>query len=285
MKQDSETQLQTACRVYLGKDCSFKDRIELSSGVLKVTEPGSVYAKNAVVPKMPWRAPSKEEYNHISATDPEIPSHHSIGIFRLHSQLIDEIKGLKLDQVSSLKEIELMTTREETRFNDAMTKLESAIKELQVTDVQKEVVGFDVGIPNALTTTIDWARKQKPGLHIDSWDELPMQNLSLARNRICFNFSREARNLLFINLPVDTLFARVSSLTKKKLNEIGKSELCSLFFNNNMEYPVIKLKVEPFEAYIAPTENIIHDGSTRGNSFPDITYTVIGKFAIASPMR
>ena len=44
------------------------------------------------------------------------------------------------------------------------------------------------------------------------------------------------------------------------------------------DYPVIRLRIAPNEAYIAPTENIIHDGSTLGKMYFDICLTIRGKF-------
>ncbi len=44
------------------------------------------------------------------------------------------------------------------------------------------------------------------------------------------------------------------------------------------DYPVIKVRVAPGEAYIAPTENMIHDGSTVGKQYPDIHLTLFGYF-------
>jgi hypothetical protein len=44
------------------------------------------------------------------------------------------------------------------------------------------------------------------------------------------------------------------------------------------DYPVVQLRIEPGEAYIFPTDNLIHDASTNGKQFPDITLTFLGCF-------
>jgi hypothetical protein len=46
-------------------------------------------------------------------------------------------------------------------------------------------------------------------------------------------------------------------------------------------YPVLRLRVKPGEAYIAPTDNLIHDGSSVGKQFPDITIHNLGYFGVA----
>lgn len=45
------------------------------------------------------------------------------------------------------------------------------------------------------------------------------------------------------------------------------------------DYPVVRLQIEPGEAYILPTDNLMHDASTADNSFPDITVTYLGYFS------
>lgn len=50
------------------------------------------------------------------------------------------------------------------------------------------------------------------------------------------------------------------------------------FFYNFPDYPILKIKQKPFEFYIAPTDNCIHDGSTFDNTELDITITYLGKF-------
>jgi hypothetical protein len=47
-------------------------------------------------------------------------------------------------------------------------------------------------------------------------------------------------------------------------------------------YPVIRLRIDPGEAYILPTDNLVHDASTEGNVYPDITLTYLGRFVPAA---
>ncbi len=56
------------------------------------------------------------------------------------------------------------------------------------------------------------------------------------------------------------------------------ADFCALF----PAYPVIKLRVGPDEAYVAPTESLIHDGNTEGGSRLDIDLMVRGHFRHAA---
>jgi hypothetical protein len=49
----------------------------------------------------------------------------------------------------------------------------------------------------------------------------------------------------------------------------------------NPDYPVVKIKIAPLCAYIAPTENIIHDGYNPHSESLDVTGTFFGQFSDA----
>jgi hypothetical protein len=46
-------------------------------------------------------------------------------------------------------------------------------------------------------------------------------------------------------------------------------------------YPVLRVRIRPREAYIAPTDNLIHDGSSVGKNYPDIAVHLLGYFGVA----
>ena len=51
------------------------------------------------------------------------------------------------------------------------------------------------------------------------------------------------------------------------------------FFQLYPDYPIIRLRQDPYEGYIAPTDSIIHDGSTVDMKTHDITLNFLGHFA------
>ena len=109
-------------------------------------------------------------------------------------------------------------------------------------------------------------------MHIDSWDKQPIEERQYSRNRICINLGKEDRYLYFINLPIFSIYKSLPI----KLTNINK--VVNLFLSENQNYPVIKVKIKPMNGYIAPTENIIHDGSTFNTNNKDITLTIRGYF-------
>ena len=111
------------------------------------------------------------------------------------------------------------------------------------------------------TVTTDPHTRQFIGLHVDSWDRLPIADRRNASNRICVNVGHSPRYFLFVNR---SLAAIESALGFDQLNVTGANptEIARSFLCRFPNYPVLRIQVDPDEAYIAPTENIIHDGSS-----------------------
>jgi hypothetical protein len=124
--------------------------------------------------------------------------------------------------------------------------------------------------------TVNASTGQFLGLHFDSWMRLPPDQRSDAPNRLCLNLGREARYLLFVNVQMAgilrTLFAG------QPPQNAGATDLGRLFLQRFSDFPVISLRIDPGEAYIAPTENMIHDGCTANATTPDIALTLLGRF-------
>ncbi len=104
---------------------------------------------------------------------------------------------------------------------------------------------------------------------------------SIGGNRISINLGKNDRHFLFINLTIRQIYQSLEIENKKGFSDYTKMELAQMFFNTNKQYPVLKVRVQPYEGYIAPTENIIHDGSTEESNASDISFTVRGNFNIS----
>lgn len=132
--------------------------------------------------------------------------------------------------------------------------------------------------PSALkVSTLNTHTQRLLGLHFDSWDGLKCEERSIARNRMCINFGKESRHFIFVNLTLSEIIAKANiDLDSIKVN----NDILQLFFSRFPQYKVAKIQIKPGEYYIAPTENILHDGSTSGKLYPDIFLTILGHFII-----
>jgi hypothetical protein len=134
-------------------------------------------------------------------------------------------------------------------------------------------IGLCVHPPGLPTVTFDEAREGFIGLHLDSWYDTATPETS--PGRICINLGYESRYFLFS--PISVAAMRVAMQAPE--NDYSKrGDLARAFFRMFPHSPILRLKVDPGEAYIAPTEIISHDGSTDGQTGWDLTLTVRGRF-------
>ncbi|HPH99761.1 MAG TPA: hypothetical protein PK772_05495 [Chitinophagaceae bacterium] len=152
------------------------------------------------------------------------------------------------------------------------------VSQLLYPEHQMTYHGFCINEPCIETVARSSASSKYMGLHIDtSANTFDIKKANLCPNRIAINFSKEKRYLLFINKPVEQLVEMILSKEPTiEINQLDAVDLVHHFFTLYPNYPVARIAQHPFEAYIAPTDNIIHDGSTDGNLKHDITLIIRG---------
>jgi hypothetical protein len=133
---------------------------------------------------------------------------------------------------------------------------------------------------NLETVTVNGANGLRTGLHVDDWSKLPLAQRIHAPYRICANFGWADRYLLFVALPLHELVTgaipKFSTWSKECLRTefssgVGSSAFAKIFMQSFPSFPISRLRVRPSEAYIAPTENLIHDGSSTGSNTADVS--------------
>jgi hypothetical protein len=117
------------------------------------------------------------------------------------------------------------------------------------------------------TVTIDYRKAQRIGLHLDSWEDAKIGRRRFARNRISINMGKAARRLLFMTTSVDFLFSAFGLLTSP--NEYPVDQIWKA--TSGQDRRIYSLEIRPGEAYIAPTECLLHDASTKLSSAEDVT--------------
>ncbi|MFP3833884.1 hypothetical protein [Chryseobacterium sp. SIMBA_028] len=226
------------------------------------------YAQGALIPKNTFRSLSDSEKNIVFAAKENTLNfgyNEIIKVVTLPENIQNDIKKINLNMVESYEELEQTTALDDFKVlaKDLMTYILSKTINSEIHNL-----GIQIEPGNEYTTTKQ--NDQYIGLHIDSWDKQPISEREKSKNRICFNIGKEARYLYFINIPANQLSTESSDA------EID--EIVTHFLVSNPEYPVLRIRINPFEGYIAPTEYIIHDGSTSGNLFKDITFTIRSYF-------
>jgi hypothetical protein len=117
-------------------------------------------------------------------------------------------------------------------------------------------------------TTYDPTTLMRIGLHLDSWTD--MGDRAIAPNRVCVNAGEHPRLFLFHAERLDVFAERYagSDAAAAFERDFERRALAG-------EVRVFGVETEPGEAYIAPTDNLIHDGWFKGAG-QDVSYAVRG---------
>ncbi len=134
-------------------------------------------------------------------------------------------------------------------------------------------LGVCINSPGKTCTTIDTKHSLHIGLHLDNFDRLPIMDREQSRNRVSVNLGRGDRWLYFGATTLIAM-ARASSAPPAESHQ----SVIKIFFRRHPEQPIFRVRIAPGEVYIAPSENIVHDGYTIGNPHPDISFTFLGDF-------
>jgi hypothetical protein len=136
--------------------------------------------------------------------------------------------------------------------------------------------------PGLEGTAYDRGTRSYVGLHIDN-EWLRGADVDHASNAsfglLGVNLGSRERYLVFVNLDAAALSAAVEAGGG---GETGFTEaLKDGFLERHADYPVLRLRLEPGQAYICNPQRIIHDGATNSAGAPDLSLLVFGRYAWA----
>jgi hypothetical protein len=125
----------------------------------------------------------------------------------------------------------------------------------------------------SLSTTRERSNGKLTGLHIDRWEKRPLSSLSSARNRVCLNMGPHPRWLVFLAIDLH----EIAALCGIDVTIPFTTSHAQTYLRRHPITPVYRLRIEPGEAYVAPTERLIHDGQASSVT-GEWVYTVFGRF-------
>lgn len=285
----SHAALLPAGRIHFdGDPAELASRIRLSAGTRPADDPAMGYADGAFLPERPWRPASAAELRLLGMRDGGEAWRTStdIAVIRIPDELtspfVDMLEERGLREAADPKTYQTIATH--PRWKENLAVMGKYLG--QMCDEELAWIYFRIAEPDRFTLTKDeFGRdgKKLAGLHVDSWDGLPLRHRGWSRNRLCINLGRQPRYSLLINLPLMEMFRSIGLRDPEDIYEDYRGLFMGQKFMRHWpDYPVMRLRVDPGEAYIVPTDNMVHDASTEGNRYPDITLTYLGLF---TPMR
>jgi hypothetical protein len=242
------------------------------------------YLPDSFVPKQIWRDLTPNENLKLVSNIDTIERWNLgkyIGVIEIPERLIAPIRsGIESKDISSKNGV-LLTASDQEAVADISTYLRLDL----LIDDEITMLGVQRHPPGLITSTIDaihyLPQLPRVGLHLDSWQKYPLRRRHLSSNRLCINIGLETRYFLFIDLSLMKMAQMLGITSAIEISRYYRGvEIPDLFMSAFPNYPVIKLALPPNFAYIAPTENIIHDASSLDKQKLDFSLTYIGKFSM-----
>lgn len=136
----------------------------------------------------------------------------------------------------------------------------------QLGDPDVQYLGQALAEPDMMTTTENYAVGRLLGLHLDNWDKLIHGAKARGRRRLALNIGPGNRYIILGALDAQAVCRAVHpddyALRYPHTNDYRAHVAAG--------HPirVIRVRLAPGEGYIAPTEYLLHDGSTEGQDEP-----------------
>lgn len=261
-----------------------EERLQLSQGTILAMHTGQPnYRPTALLPKLPWALAHEDAKDLLALHTPEhFQFGKSIAIVRLPDDLVRPFTALELQSAPfDPPNGSIPLASEHQHLLQAI--YEYATHTYCFSPAKLTLGPVVAGLPNELTATFHRASGMYTGLHIDSWEHDSLPARAFSPNRISINIGTGTRYFLCLNVTSQRLAQILYPDGNFPLatNELARvSSLGPEFMKNYPNYPIVAIAVRPGEAYIAPTENIFHDGSTAGSDVTDLTITLRGYFSL-----
>ncbi|MFI6451408.1 hypothetical protein ACIBF6_07605 [Streptosporangium amethystogenes] len=115
--------------------------------------------------------------------------------------------------------------------------------------------------PGRLTSTEDSTTGHRIGLHIDNFDRLPYPARQNSRRRLCLNLGPGTRYLLVGDRDIKEI---CRTLGCDQDGYYPHTDDLRRYVADGHPLRCLRIRLDPGEGYIAPTEFLPHDGSTSG---------------------
>jgi hypothetical protein len=246
-------------------------RVHLSRGTCRaeaIDQGSPHYLPEARVPVPDWRTPTEEDRS-VLWSDAAPQAHRCVGVVRLLGPQLIRLFAARNDIFERVEDGETLKHPLVGLLLDIIRKAG-----LVAGNLHSARMGRDQ--PGLVTMTKAVDQDARIGLHFDQWDRLAVDEMERASNRVSINLGPEDRYFIFLNRTASDMAAvldRANLRVGRHVSAIG-----SAFMSAFPEYPVVRLRLRPGEAYVAPTENILHDGSSADVRQTNHYLSVRGRF-------
>ncbi|MGW2584845.1 hypothetical protein ACWCYZ_26560 [Streptomyces virginiae] len=122
-------------------------------------------------------------------------------------------------------------------------------------------LGQALAKPGMTTTTDNYEDGRLIGLHLDNWDKLPYADKHTGRRRICLNLGPGTRYIILGAIDAQTVCRAVHP--DDHTHRYPHTQDYRHHVASGRPLRIIRIRLNPGEGYVAPTEYLLHDGSTE----------------------
>lgn len=246
-------------------------RLHKSAGTRAVTSDEVIYRNydsRARLPREPWLSLSEDAISTIGPRTRTSDFGTTVYVFQVGERAIDAARLLSTRQVAGSDSLR----------NRIRTQFENEMRKHCGIEGEAHYVGMQMNPPNLLSVTKDNDTGKFLGLHVDSWDGETISRRSRSRNRLSINIGQTARYFLFIPVLLEKVAAYMGIDGYLQCDlRTSLTPLARRFLSERPEVPVVRCRVGPGEAYVAPTENLIHDASSLGFTDVGKNFTILAR--------
>ena len=113
------------------------------------------------------------------------------------------------------------------------------------------------------TSTVDQQVGTRNGIHLDNFDRLPISERRSSRRRLAVNLGPGHRYVIVATIDICDISAQ-----HRIAGEYPRTGDVREYVRQGGSLSCVRIRLEPGEGYIAPTELVPHDGSTSGAVLP-----------------
>ncbi|MBB6369519.1 hypothetical protein [Chryseobacterium shigense] len=278
---------------------NLEDTLEINSGVVHHSkhEPVEIifndnkfraqYEPDAHLAKRDWRKLSSQELHTVKGDHVNKKDYNSVFIGEIPEELKHIFNKLNLHSAISDNDAFQKFIENKEVVQELNTHLNAVLEKISLAPYR--FMSIATNYPNSEVVSLN--KRKLPenytfkdihfiGVHKDSSKDMTLHTCYRYGNRFTINLGEQPRYFLFINLTMKQAYKMLKEKVELKDVEITNENITDYFLKHYPDYPVIKVKQEPYQFYIAPTDNCFHDGTTIGNTAIDVVITYLGKFCM-----
>lgn len=244
---------------YLKGQHFFTPSLRVSHGAWQIHPDETRYCQPSFVPSEYWKEVPKEQVSitNISSAKPG----HTIMVFPFSAAIFNSFDEIRISaRVKQNSYWDILQWRNTPQAKSAAVALHALAKKFcYPNDDSLQSIGVNIYDRELPTITTDPGLYKRLGLHTDIFDTHQGIPSPTKYSRVLFNLSDHDHWFSYIDMSIQEL----ESWYKQQKTGIKypSSHDCAMhLLHTQTNIPIYAFRVRPGEAYIAPTENCIHDG-------------------------